>query len=811
MKASKLLKTGFGIIFLLFVLIGSCSKESEVEEIKQENVDQDIQDNQDEANTGSEADSEAPSIQILTPNGTGVFNTIDPLFTLAGIANDNKAITKIEGKLNDQISYNASGTSEWEIAGINLEEGDNSIVVLAYDEANNVASDTIIVTRNQSLTFLGIPELNPTSVTENSSAEILVSVQIASNSALIQQSVELIRVDDLGNEMESYGFLFDNGNLENGDEIKGDNVFSSYFEIVIVSELRLRVKARANQEIEEVTDYSSVFVLNSYPSIGTEFLSKASSIHQKAAQQFNEISQNNDFKTTLDLVKDGLESEPDVSEVVISGKNISISYMNGITSNISISFQDDIGNITRGGFQKSRVLNYLESRKPKIPINKQTIGINKLNTPMSSKSSDAEDIIQDRDVLIWEPFAWYLGSKEGDQISDIVQSSDYGFNLDRMQNEDCTIKSLFDLNEYGLVLLSTHGSAGKWIYTSETVKQLENGQASLSKAYLDVLNDSGMLTANAIWIWEYGKPLKFTENYIAINDQFIRHIGGNFPNSIIINSSCESSLNPNLSYAFLSKGAKAYLGWDNIVNTRFCEETTPKFVENLISKNLNAGEAYESISSKTDNTIVGILASFVTPSSWLDPANFTFVGSNSLYFSNSFNNGNFELNSLAGWNNFGDGRIITQLGPLSPWEGSFMSIISTGLGFTTSSGGISQTFQVDNQDTYLSINWNFISEEFLEYVGSIYQDYLKITITSDGISEIVFEKNIDQFAGDYELIVVSPDIVFDIGDVYMTNWQETIIDLIPYRNKNITITIEVGDVGDSVYDSAVLLDDIRIE
>ena len=140
-----------------------------------------------------------------------------------------------------------------------------------------------------------------------------------------------------------------------------------------------------------------------------------------------------------------------------------------------------------------------------------------------------------------------------------------------------------------------------------------------------------------------------------------------------------------------------------------------------------------------------------------------------------------------------------------------MGIISTGLGFTTSSGSISQSFEVNNQDSFISIDWNFISEEFLEYIGSEFQDFLKISITSNGVSEVVFEKSIDQIANEYELLPVSPEIIFDQGDVYMTDWQRTSFDITQYSGQNITLTIEVGDVGDSVCDTAVLLDKIIIE
>ena len=60
------------------------------------------------------------------------------------------------------------------------------------------------------------------------------------------------------------------------------------------------------------------------------------------------------------------------------------------------------------------------------------------------------------------------------------------------------------------------------------------------------------------------------------------------------------------------------------------------------------------------------------------------------------------------------------------------------------------------------------------------------------------------------LISVSPSIVFDQGDVYMTGWQTSTFDLTPYKDSIITLILKATDVGDSRFDTAILLDDISI-
>jgi hypothetical protein len=177
---------------------------------------------------------------------------------------------------------------------------------------------------------------------------------------------------------------------------------------------------------------------------------------------------------------------------------------------------------------------------------------------------------------------------------------------------------------------------------------------------------------------------------------------------------------------------------------------------------------------------------------------------------------------MYGWTKTGDGRVISQLDYLSPTGGSYMGIISTGLGFTTTTGRISQTFTVDKTQTELTIHWNFLSEEFLEYIGSAYQDYFKVVIkTSDGVENVLMDKTIDGIAEEFgasypppvagNLISVSPEIVFDQGDVYMTDWQTSTFDVSAYQGKRITLILTANDIGDSFYDTAILLDDIAIK
>jgi hypothetical protein len=115
------------------------------------------------------------------------------------------------------------------------------------------------------------------------------------------------------------------------------------------------------------------------------------------------------------------------------------------------------------------------------------------------------------------------------------------------------------------------------------------------------------------------------------------------------------------------------------------------------------------------------------------------------------------------------------------------------------------------------LHWNFLSEEFLEWIDTEFQDRFDVyVIRPNQSAEFLFSKTVDDIAADRQcprgggpqcsLEPVSPGIVFDQGDVHMTGWQTLDLDLTPYRGQVITLVLSASDVGDSIYDTAILLD-----
>lgn len=167
-------------------------------------------------------------------------------------------------------------------------------------------------------------------------------------------------------------------------------------------------------------------------------------------------------------------------------------------------------------------------------------------------------------------------------------------------------------------------------------------------------------------------------------------------------------------------------------------------------------------------------------------------GNSSSVITKELQNGTWEMSAQQftskplKWKYSGDARVLSKLGEIKPY-GKRMAFLSTGIG---SQSGVSmsgtqgtmltQTVHNKNKDT-LTFSYDVISEEPMESVNT------SIWHSVSGID----------FAG---------------GDstVFHTDWKTAQIDISQYMNQVIKIRFLVYDVGDSAYDTAIVLDNIII-
>src|SRR5262249_49879660 len=104
-------------------------------------------------------------------------------------------------------------------------------------------------------------------------------------------------------------------------------------------------------------------------------------------------------------------------------------------------------------------------------------------------------------------------------------------------------------------------------------------------------------------------------------------------------------------------------------------------------------------------------------------------------------------------------------------------------------------------------DWNFFSEEFKEYCGSQYQDYFHVTFGGTDLQKTT----VDDLCYDPGTTLVHVDgLKFDVGDVWKTGWKSQSIDVTALAGTTDVLTFAAGDVGDSIYDTVILVDRMRL-
>ena len=650
---------------------------------------------------------------------------------------------------------------------------------------------------------IGTLSITPDILTVNTPDTLFAKLTVPSGTYFTDSSAKLVKTDDNGNTVSEIGILYDNGLILNGDDIKGDNVYSGKFIVTETSAGTIKLKATGNVSSGTATATlsSQVFSISVYGQLNSGQVNVVLSTQNNAKGQLvTYLGGNpNNIETAVGQLKTWLESQPGVASVVRDGNTaLNITYTNGLTGGMIMSVNETRGGMSSDTGRRQAVV--------EIPASRQTIGVNDFFATESGRGNTDNILIDNntignRSVLIVSPYeAVWVNNERPVIIARLQNAPCKNFTVKSLINTEATVTSLFDMTQYGYIVFATHGSNGKAILTGERV---DTNAAVYKETYKALLQAGRISIFSNIKITNTGTAEDRGDVW-AITNLFISNLSGTFPNTIILNNSCSSTKNPDLANAFIGKGCKTYFGYDKTVNGAFAKMIADSITKRMAITGLTSGQSY-----------------FAAADPQSPNANFQKGPGNNddLKYSLSLENSDFESGKIDGWTKIGDGRVINRLGTLGADQGTFMGIISTGLGFTTSSGSISQCFTVANNQSQLTIRWNFLSEEFLEYIHSQFQDYFRIVLKKQDGSEVtLLSKNIDQIAVQFgadtnmvgQLVAVSPGIVFDQGGVYMTNWQTSTFDVTPYRGQTIVIEFICGDVGDSIYDTAILLDAIKV-
>jgi len=653
--------------------------------------------------------------------------------------------------------------------------GETLNVVLRFanpTNANITYAARVFASTSTSQTISGVT-INPDGFLTNQNTQITVRAPVAYTPGEVPPVVTLERLDANNNVIGTEGALVDTGDLNAGDEIEGDGVFS--FRKNYLSTAKERIKLRVKATKSGSTILSQVLYLDSFIPFTDEDYSNIINLEQQAESSFNQIVGTQGRFAATQAALTFILSNSKVLQAGISDSSngIWILYSNGMLGGLLLNDQDTLGGISS-----------LSSG--------QTLQQANLN------ASGNIDVGKTK-VLLMSPFLSSLSAIDVNPSLNTLYTNQTcpKYDVTFVSNAAVTVETFKTLSQYGVVNHYGHGDTYfggmtedwadffGWFDGGSQVVILTGQQATnANKATYQIELDKGRLA--------------IISGYYAILPSFISSHNGQFPDSLVFINTCRSSRNTSMANAFLNKGAKTYLGYSNYVKATFATERAKDFHNKWVLNPVNL--------VTTGDSFTPGLNDGQTP-----PANWEMLGANNLQLpSGELQNGDFETGTLGAWSASGDGRIITQLGTFAPTGGSYMGIVSTGLGFTTSSGAISQKVCLAKDTKTISFDWNFSSEEFREYCGSSYQDYFRVEAVTDSGTALLFNRKVDDICGGTFKVPFS----FDRGDVWSYGWQNNAVDVsgIAAANtgKSITLRFSAGDVGDSIYDSAILLDNIKL-
>ena len=383
------------------------------------------------------------------------------------------------------------------------------------------------------------------------------------------------------------------------------------------------------------------------------------------------------------------------------------------------------------------------------------------------------DAVGSKAAVYVGPYLWDFGARDDYHGAwKLIQKSECPkFDTTEIKNASAAEKNVTPatfktLSKYGIVVISTHGDNWYNGLFTEWKDLFGDKAATPAPRWLNPFSSdmsspmllSGYKTTDDVaktyesdLLW-HRLAVSGSKTY-AITPSFIRFHNGTFPDSIVYMSACRSAYNSDLADAFIAKGAGAvigysdyvYAGWafrhgnaifgpdplNNVVNSMLPLTDPPKkpkvqSIKNAFDASVaeygestrlsaphgaqggtGANGAYDA--ADTDNPYIRLYPSDAKRNLNVPP----------------ILNGGFEKGSAIGWTSSGDYRALAAVGDVSAPEGSYMGLITTGLGTygtELTESVLQQSMCIPANVTAITFQYDFMTEEAMCYIGAGYDD-----------------------------------------------------------------------------------------
>ena len=744
----------------------------------------------DAADAGSKADAGgagatagvAATVVITGPTGQEAFTTLADHVDLSGVTFG--PIDKVTWSTDHGESGTAQGTGSWS-ATVPVAPGQTTVTLHATGPDAD-ATETLVVQRNVSVQWLEVPTIEPVGVFINTSASLHVQVALAPQAQIQPGSVKVVRVMADGSTQD-LGPLYDDGDLKHGDDVQGDHVYNAQVAISEATPGLLQLRAVANAP-DGTPEPSPVATVSAVTPLTEPQIVAMQARHESASSAFDQaLAAGKSREEAIAAVEAELEQDPDVLVVDHEPGNttgVLVVWKHGVLGTLGFPEPDTLAGPDGG----------------------------------AGGGSDSEDHVGNHDVLLLSPFLASLQGRDGNTgLQALFDAATCPKNkATAFADAGVTFDIMRDIGNYGVVSLSTHGSSFEERKLVKVITDVTDGSVVIKVKLLglrtdkpnqrDVIfltsgGDKATLIRPDVQLAMLTGSVALTRKGLAVTARFFRTTAKPMKHNLVHLGCCRGLKNGDLPKALLGRGSAAVTGFTGTVNAPFARDKWRGLLNCLLK-----GEGLE---PDVKATMAKCFHSAADP--FHAGTEFRLVPADSKLSLRGadFRNGGFEDGTL-GWTATGDARIVSGFGSYVPQEGGKMLLASTGLGFTSASGSFTQSFCMPADVKTLSFDWHFLSAEFKTYCNSKFQDGFVVKLGTAAAPEAIFSRNIDALCGSVTLAQASIPQDGDPDGAFSTGWlKATNLDVSQFAGQSdLELTFSVTDVGDSVYDTAVLIDNV---
>jgi len=760
-------------------------------------------------------------IRILGPDARGWGQVLGGAISATGIVMGKPDL--IFWETDQGLSGYADGLPFWKSSKIDLIPGDNTITVTAQ-KGEETVTDTLVISYNPAFLFGTKLRIRPGGLFAGQTSTLVFTLGMGLYMNFEPSTLTLCECTEEGECISDVHTMMDDGQVgTSGDEVGGDAVFSwkKTYTLDEPGKLCFRAHSLVIAGYQQYTAYSPIQCVEVVDHFTQTQCEEIKTLHLNAKNLYDAtLADSQDPAASRQAVVDLLAGTDGVDQVGTAsggGYGVWVRYVNGVLGVLNFSPAG-----LRGGGPAEGSEEYESIEAPII--------------------GDNEIKIDSKRSAVFAPYADEFGtSDEAAFISNVLDNTECPpYIIDGpYNNAQAQLKYLQRQRDYGVIAITSHGDtffdtlspevkqAYGWhhggsqevIWTGEDLNcgnlyqgtQTCSGPGGCPAGSECIITQSSGSSISGICVdmkqidLMRGRIAMGVNRYALLPAHIKYHQGIGYPKSMVYLGACRSLWNGTLAMEYFAAGAKAIAGFTGYVTSAFAYEQGAQLIAAMVEEQKLTGSAMPEYAEDPEN-----------PGSKL----MIFGASNLNVYDAEIINSSWETGELTGWFKDGDGRVVSKLGITAPVEGKFMSLISTGMGYTIQTGEINQDFCIPEDKVEASFYWKFYSEEFKEWCGSPYQDTFQATLEADIGQITMVDTWVDalcppgecfncgsQFVGLFE-----SDVEFDVGGVWNTMWQKSVSNVMALAGQGpVTLRFFSSDAGDSIYDTVILIDTVKFK